>query len=920
MFADLPIMFADFAIMFADFAILFADFAIMFADFAIMFADFAIMFADLAIMFADFAIMFADFAIMFADFAIMFADFAIMFADFAIMFADFAIMFADFAILFADFAIMFADFAIMFADFAIMFADFAIMFADFAILFADLAIMFADSRPESIFWIFGKPNNSQTDRRKPTERLSHTEQFETSLTLSTPRIEPRTPDHSATHTEPVDEDYEDDFEDYESDFECFSSSSLDEQDTSASQHHDLPDTSHISHETPPSSNDSNLKVPKAEEEKKLDSGVYELTAVEKRQRTELQTIRKAIEEENAQVVARLQVSEEDGGDDSSLDLSNRFTFINFEEALKLENNKKKNVKRKKRSDYLLDMIKLDRLSYVIYECPPIPYEVYIKCYGRSNTQQVLVQTNDDNLDEEIQTEPIDNHTKWTQCPISFSISDTDTIGRLKYETSGVGTADMEGETSGSFEYRFLENSAGLGQFIEKFGQIVLALLEEENQYSGSNQDAEHLHSGIFESNSRDLKFSDQFINLKVDHVTCLKNRPISHTLFCRKNDLKLITVHQRQSSKGSSSELLNRCMLCQWNITQPSAPLTVLVANNDVTSIECEDPNLVFAGMRDGSVSVWDLRDRMINLRDEIHLRPPSYNTASILKQNMEGCGPIVAIKMVQGTDSGLDSDSEPNQIFSLDQSGLIHMWTIFRSSMSSQRSKHYNNVDLGQFYWGSIRLILLKSIRVNQTSRFLDLECTCMTLLNQEIFVGTSSGVVLHLSVTSSSCIPTSYLSYTEEQLVVKCIEHCPYDRDYFLVGFSNGQIKLYNRHREKPLISFAGTGNAGDTTVDVRYICWSKHRLGLFFVLDSDARLHLWDLCRSDMYPLYSISLQSVRVTNLDLSPNLPGCGLSSFLVLGTSNGRVEVHRIRKELGKQSDADFRKDRNKFMKYVSIL
>jgi hypothetical protein len=26
-----------------------------------------------------------------------------------------------------------------------------------AILFADFAIMFADSRPESTFWIFGKP-------------------------------------------------------------------------------------------------------------------------------------------------------------------------------------------------------------------------------------------------------------------------------------------------------------------------------------------------------------------------------------------------------------------------------------------------------------------------------------------------------------------------------------------------------------------------------------------------------------------------------------------------------------------------------------------------------------------------------------------------------------------------------------------
>ncbi|KAI5755529.1 hypothetical protein M8J77_017774 [Diaphorina citri] len=158
MFADLAIMFADLAIMFADLAIMFADLAIMFADLAIMFADFAIMFADLAIMFADFAIMFADFAILFADFAILFADFAILFAGFAIMFAGFAIMFADFAIMFADFAILFADLAIMVADLAIMVADLAILFADFAIMFAYLAIMFADSRPESTFWIFGKPS------------------------------------------------------------------------------------------------------------------------------------------------------------------------------------------------------------------------------------------------------------------------------------------------------------------------------------------------------------------------------------------------------------------------------------------------------------------------------------------------------------------------------------------------------------------------------------------------------------------------------------------------------------------------------------------------------------------------------------------------------------------------------------------
>lgn len=42
--------------------------------------------------------------------------------------------------------------------------------------------------------------------------------------------------------------------------------------------------------------------------------------------------------------------------------------------------------------------------------------------------------------------------------------------------------------------------------------------------------------------------------------------------------------------------------------------------------------------------------------------------------------------------------------------------------------------------------------------------------------------------------------------------------------------------------------------------------------------------------------------------------------FQVLGTCAGRVEVHRIKKELGRQTESEFRKDKNKFLKYVSIL
>uniref|UniRef100_A0A8D8YF95 WD repeat-containing protein 60 n=1 Tax=Cacopsylla melanoneura TaxID=428564 RepID=A0A8D8YF95_9HEMI len=275
------------------------------------------------------------------------------------------------------------------------------------------------------------------------------------------------------------------------------------------------------------------------------------------------------------------------------------------------------------------MIKLDRIGFVIYEFPPIPYELYIKCYGRSNTQQVLVQTNDDALEGETQTEPLVSKTKWTQCPISFNLSATDNLEKLKNECSGVGCEELVDGISADYRRGGTDTNASLYQFVEKYGQIILSLLEEEDQYGGSQSSDQNLNSDIFENNTRDLKFSDQFINMKVDDVTFLKGRHVSHTLFCRESDVKLITVHQKPSTKDSSTtELVNRCMLCQWDITQPSTPLHILVSNSDVTSIVCNDPSLVVAGMRDGSISVWDVRDRTLGVRvGDTSLRPASYNT-----------------------------------------------------------------------------------------------------------------------------------------------------------------------------------------------------------------------------------------------------------------------------------------------------
>jgi hypothetical protein len=45
---------------------------------------------------------------------------------------------------------------------------------------------------------------------------------------------------------------------------------------------------------------------------------------------------------------------------------------------------------KKRGEKLLDMIRLDTVSFTLFDLAPVPYEVYMKSYGCSNTLQVII--------------------------------------------------------------------------------------------------------------------------------------------------------------------------------------------------------------------------------------------------------------------------------------------------------------------------------------------------------------------------------------------------------------------------------------------------------------------------------------------------------------------------------------------------
>ena len=56
-------------------------------------------------------------------------------------------------------------------------------------------------------------------------------------------------------------------------------------------------------------------------------------------------------------------------------------------------------------------------KYDMFDLPPVKsYELYIRSYGRSDTKQAYIQTHDDDIEREIQTEEVDSLSKWTQHP------------------------------------------------------------------------------------------------------------------------------------------------------------------------------------------------------------------------------------------------------------------------------------------------------------------------------------------------------------------------------------------------------------------------------------------------------------------------------------------------------------------------
>ncbi|KAH8355286.1 hypothetical protein KR093_010338, partial [Drosophila rubida] len=260
----------------------------------------------------------------------------------------------------------------------------------------------------------------------------------------------------------------------------------------------------------------------------------------------------------------------------------------------------------KRGMELMRKLRFDQLNYQLFEMKPLSYEGYMQSYGKLNTCQLATQTQAQHMDMECQTLEVHTRTSWTQHPPHYG-------GQLVLSCSGL--ADNEADRLGA-----VETADAFETSLVRLEQLRVAdqqrAQQQQRQRLSKPNDYERL--GVFlhkaslllgkllnaQSTNRPMR---QAILLQTGLLNALSVRRI----FASAAQQQLVvTVHEcPANSNVYRDDFANLLMV--WSLSDASKPLRLLSTWAEVCRVAfcSEAPDIIVAGLRDGSVAMWDLRE-----------------------------------------------------------------------------------------------------------------------------------------------------------------------------------------------------------------------------------------------------------------------------------------------------------------------
>ncbi|XP_067306379.1 cytoplasmic dynein 2 intermediate chain 1 isoform X2 [Pseudorasbora parva] len=677
------------------------------------------------------------------------------------------------------------------------------------------------------------------------------------------------------------DDYDEDFEDYEEDFE----------DVGEEEENDEEEEE------------------KEEDDNKVREKKRELSP---RRREEIEAIQRAIDEENERIYsARSKPTTIESAIPQRERHSNRSQthgkIIDFVSAKQREVSQKVAKKQKKRSEELLRLIDLDfSITFSLLDLPPVnEYDMYIKTFGTANTKQAYVQCNEDNTDRDIQTEEVDMTDKWTQHPPEAK--------------AACGGSKTSQDTSVESASRINTDSQRLTTFLRSAAQVMAVLIEENMAESNSVR--------RLRSQTDALSFSDGCIQLNTK-LPFLHGRQVSLLQFSQVQRQTLLSVHP-PSSKTSGVRLDSETIICVWNIWEPSRPQKILLYESEVRCC-CFSPGkvtLVCAGTAVGSVVVWDLREHsgthcnLVVGKEVWTLRYPTFSTDAVLS-GVGHLSPVVSVEPVLATadtssKSTLTADIEESlglsfQLGSLDENGVLTLWVVVELPKGNYSG---SQTDLGLRPGGKVKLLHSSSL---QTTKRLpqdiimgfgspvSLQLKFLPSDSNHYFIGTNMGLVRHGTRHSLKVLPKFYRSQFDScrPVEVTTLDFSPFGEPLFLVGCSDGTVRLHSVLREDPLMEWSEC-SSGSPILSVQ---WSQTRPAVFCVLDAASDLLIWDLTEKDYVPVIAENIHNDRVTAMAVFGDPAKQNTFSGVALAKQSGKVEIQYFKKSLTVPSTSDKQK------------
>ena len=282
----------------------------------------------------------------------------------------------------------------------------------------------------------------------------------------------------------------------------------------------------------------------------------------------------------------------------------------------------------------------------------------------------------------------------------------------------------------------------------------------------------------------DIYCSKQYPNLFiVAYSPCIKH--YKSTKDDDNDDEKENKDHISILNNNFESTLKHRGLIIVWDISGNQVKvLRILYCDSNPTSIQLYQSYLVIAGMSEGFICLWDIRNKSIN-----NIQAANFSTDHLYHENHQD--KIIQLKVIPEQNKDVMKSAQDTfdvielatynkssfQIATMDTNANLYIWTIIQHNINSS------------FY-----IIKNTSLSINKIVNNL----TFNPLDSNEIFLS-SNNIIKRIKRFGSLNYPSQYICDNDNNTCIKFINNT-----LFIAGYTNGIIRLYSIDQANYLYSY--------------------------------------------------------------------------------------------------------------------